>query len=463
MRLPININMPYIRKNLLTLLALLVIFCAAVSSMQQQKARWQNHKVLVWDVQEYYMYLPAAFIYNDLDFSYVDALPDSLQERYWKGKSAIGKNIGRLSVGMAITYTPFFLLGHLTAHILDFPANGYSVPYQFFIFISGFVYSFIGYIFLLKVLLKYFSQIATALTLICISLGTNLFYYSTTEGPMSHAVLFCLFAMFLYYTICWYKNPSYKNIIFLFLAAGLAILIRPISIMLVIIFLLYKDDEKNTFGEKISFYLKYYKHFLLGFGILLLIALPQLVYWKMQSGQWIYYSYGNERFFFNDPKIIQGLFSYRKGWLLYTPVMILSLAGFYFLYKRSPKLFFPILIYFILHIYVIFSWWCWWYGGSFGMRAMIEVYAFLALPMAALWQFLWQKQKTVFSAALIFAVACIYLNRRQTLQYRETIIHWDAMNKAYYWSVFNKLTWPDEQTLKLLSPPDYEAAMKGNR
>lgn len=458
-----HFTMPYIRKNILSLLALLVIFYFCADSIKDQKARWQTHRVIMWDVQEYYMYLPAAFIYNDLNFSYVDALPDSLQERYWKGKSAIGKNIGRLSIGMAITYTPFFFLGHAAAYVLDFPQNGYSAPYQFFIFISGFVYSFIGYLFLRKILLQYFSQLATALTLLCIALATNLYYYSTTEGPMSHAVLFCLFAMFLYFTIQWHKQPTYIRTVLLFFVAGLAILIRPISIMLAIIFLLYKDDEKNTFGEKISFYLKHYKRFLLGFGILVLVALPQLIYWKMQSGQWVYYSYGNERFFFNDPKIIEGLLSYRKGWLLYTPVMILSLAGFYFLYKRAPKLFFPILIYVLLHIYVIFSWWCWWYGGSFGMRAMIEVYAFLALPMAALWQYIWQKQKIVFSVVAVFAVLCLYLNNRQTTQYRETIIHWDGMNKAYYWAVFNKLNWPDEQTLKLLTPPDYEAAMKGKR
>jgi hypothetical protein len=144
--------------------------------------------------------------------------------------------------------------------------------------------------------------------------------------------------------------------------------------------------------------------------------------------------------------------------------MVLSLIGFYALYKRVPKLFFPILIYILLHIYVIFSWWCWWYGGSFGMRAMIEVYAFLALPMAALWQIFWQrKQKFTFYAVILFAAGCIYLNQRQTLQYRSTIIHWDSMNKAYYWAVFNNMNWPDDNTMKLLAAPDYEAAMEGKR
>lgn len=456
--------MPQQRKCLVSFIALIIIFIASVSVIYEQVNKPAKLNVIQWDIQEYYMYLPAAFIYNDINFSYVEQLPDSLKAHYWMGKSAIGKNIGRLSVGMAITYSPFFLLGHAIAKIANFPQTGFSYPYQLGIFISGFFYSFIGFIFLQKILLNYFSDMATALTLLCIAVGTNLFYYSTTEGPMSHAVLFCLFAVFLYYTIRWHQKPAYSNMAMLFFAGGLAILIRPISIMLAIVFLLYMGDEKNTFGRKIKFYLEHYKQFLLGFLILFLIALPQLLYWKMQSGQWIYYSYGKEHFFFNDPKIIQGLFGYRKGWLIYTPIMALSLAGFYALYKRVPQLFWPILIYVALHIYVIFSWWCWWYGGSFGMRAMIEVYALLALPMAAFWQSLWQnKQKYLFFFTIIFSAACIYLNQRQSLQYRHTIIHWDSMNKAYYWSVFNNMNWPDEQTLKLLSAPDYEAAMEGKR
>jgi hypothetical protein len=454
----------YLRKKLLSILVLALILLTCIVSLKDHKARLQNADVIAWDICEYYMYLPAAFIYSDITFSYVNKLPGDLRKKYAYTILPDGRNIGRLSIGMAITYSPFFLVSHVAAKVLGFPQNGYSYPYQLGIFLSGFFYCFIGYIFLRKILLRYFSEMATALTLICIALGTNLFYYSTTEAPMSHAVLFCLFTVFLHYTILWHKKPTFKRSFMLFFVAGLAILIRPISIMLAIIFLLYKDDEKNTFSQKIKFYMEHYKHFLLGFLVLLLIALPQLIYWKMQSGQWIYYSYGKERFFFNDPKIIQGLFGYRKGWLIYTPVMVLSLMGFYALYKRVPKLFFSILIYVLLHIYVIFSWWCWWYGGSFGMRAMIELYAFLALPMAALWQMLWQnKQKFTFYFILIFAAGCIYLNQRQTLQYRRTIIHWDSMNKAYYWAVFNNMNWPDDNTIKLLAAPDYEAAMEGKR
>ncbi len=455
--------MGWLRKISLSKTALVIIFVVCGLNIYSQVNRPKLLNIIEWDVQEYYMYLPAAFIYNDLGFEFVPQLPDSLQKHYWLKKSDIGKNIGRFSGGMAITYTPFFLLGHGIAKVFGFPQNGFSFPYQLGIFISGFCYSFIGYIFLRRILLRYFNDLATALTLICISLGTNLFYYTTTEGPMSHASLFCLFTLFLYFTIKWHEKPAYRTMAMLFSVAALAVVIRPISVMLAVFFLLYNISGKNTLPGKIKFYLAHYKHFLLGFSVALLVALPQLVYWKTYGGQWLYYSYGNERFFFNDPQIINGLFGYRKGWLVYTPVMILSLCGFFFLRRRTPEVFFPILIYVILHIYVIFSWWCWWYGGSFGMRAMIEAYALLALPFAALWQYLWLKLKPAFFLAIAFSVFCIYLNGVQSLQYRQVIIHWDSMNKAYYWAVFNKLSWPDEQTRSLLVAPDYEGAMAGKR
>jgi hypothetical protein len=115
--------------------------------------------------------------------------------------------------------------------------------------------------------------------------------------------------------------------------------------------------------------------FLLLFGVLaLLVFLPQLLYWHRQTGYWLFYSYGEKgSFFFLRPRIADGLFSYRKGWLLYTPVMILALAGIPLLYKKYKLFFASVAVTFILAVYVMFSFWCWWYGGSFGCRPHYRV------------------------------------------------------------------------------------------
>ena len=48
---------------------------------------------------------------------------------------------------------------------------------------------------------------ATAVALILVGLGTNLFFYTAHEGPMSHSYNFALITIFLYLVIRWYENP----------------------------------------------------------------------------------------------------------------------------------------------------------------------------------------------------------------------------------------------------------------
>ena len=108
------------------------------------------------------------------------------------------------------------------------------------------------------------------------------------------------------------------------------------------------------------------------------------MYWKLQTGQYLYYSYPDDQgFFFSNPQIWNNLFSWRKGWLLYTPVMIFALAGIPLLWKQNRKFFVPVLLFVVVIIYVTSSWWDWWYGGGFGIRPYIDLYGVMAIPMAA--------------------------------------------------------------------------------
>jgi hypothetical protein len=193
---------------------------------------------------------------------------------------------------------------------------------------------------------------------------------------------------------------------------------------------------------------------------LMLMAVPQLIYWKMQTGNFMYYSYSGEHFFFNHPRIWKGLFSFRKGWLLYTPMAALALAGFFFLKKNARPLLIPLYLYTFLNIWIVLSWWCWWYGGGFGLRAFIESFAFLAFPLAALWAWALKKGWVAYVGLMIVAGFFIRLNLFQSKQYREGKLHWDSMSKAMYKATFLN---PDyvKDADKLIDPPDYDAARKG--
>ena len=43
--------------------------------------------------------------------------------------------------------------------------------------------------------------------------------------------------------------------------------------------------------------------------------------WKWQTGSWVVYSYKDEGFDFMHPHFWEFLFSFQKGWLLWSPII----------------------------------------------------------------------------------------------------------------------------------------------
>jgi hypothetical protein len=277
---------------------------------------------------------------------------------------------------------------------------------------------------------------------------------------MTHAVLFSLCSVTLYFTVLWHQNPKFKYLIGFSLVFGLAVLIRPTLILASLIFLLFGVYSKETAKEKLSLFKTHWMQLAGSAIILFIIALPQLIYWKHQTGSFVYYSYTNEHFFFLNPHILKGLFSYRKGWFLYTPMMLLAMGGFVFMKRYAKQLFLPVLIFLVLNVYVVLSWWCWWYGGSFGLRAFIDSYAFLSVPLASFWAATFKEGWIARISVLLISGFFCFLNIFQSQQYRVGMLHWDSMSKKMYWATFLRYDYiKDKESMN--DPPNYEAAMKG--
>ncbi len=445
--------------------AILIIMGFQVNTLMNQdkgfgKSRWQTHNVITWDVREYYAYLPAIFHYKNPAFTFLDTMKGQDKANLDCGKSPIGKYVCRFSIGMAIAYAPFYLIADQVARFEGISRDGFSEPYQFGLYISGFIYSVIGFIFLTLVLRRFFSDGITAITLLCIGLGTNLFYYTTSEGAMTHATLFCLCAIMLYFTVLWHQEQKMKYFIGFSVFFGFAVLIRPTEMIAGFVFLLYGVTGRKGLIQKLNMLIKHWKQILVALVILFLIALPQMIYWKQQTGSYLYYSYHGENFFFQHPRIFKGLFSYRKGWFLYTPMMLIAVAGFIFLRKYASELFVPILVFLVLNIYVVLSWWCWWYGGSFGLRAFIDSYAFLSVPLASFWAMAFKEGGIVRVTLLLIAGFLCYLNLFQSRQYREGMLHYDSMSKELYWAAFLKYGYVKDKD-NMNDVPNYKAAMQG--
>ncbi len=434
-----------------SLLVIIIVMTFYVTEWKNA-AYWKQQRILANDVICYYNYLPAAFIYHDLSF----------KDKPVRGGYSItndGKRVEKMSMGISYFYAPFFFAAMAYVKAARLPMNEYSMPFEFAISLSSLVFALLAMIVLRKVLLMFFSDAVAAFVILTIFAGTNIFFYSVYQGPMSHVYNFFLYSCLLYLTVRWHEKPSIKYSVLAGLVIGVTVLARPTNIVVLIVPILFGIISRETLLAKLALIRQHWMKLVIVAFVAFLAWVPQFIYWKSYTGHWLVYSYGKESFFWANPHIILGLFGYRSGWLVYSPLMVLSLVGILFLWKYQRKFFFPVLIFFFVSIYVIFSWWCYWYVG-FGLRAMIESTAILALPLGAFFTWLFARKwylKTIF---FLLFFGFIELNLFQTWQYAAGLIHYDGMNKKLYWTMFFKRTWPADYG-QLVNRPDYEKAGKG--
>jgi len=441
----------------------LVVVIIVVGYIDNNLGLWKGEgRVIVHDVYYYYSYLPVTFIYHDLALEKIEN-GAFYNEQYvlWPKETPIGKKVISASTGLAYLYFPFFIVGHWYAQIFDYAVTGYSLPYRFALMLSSFVYLVIGLVFLRKLLVKYFSELVTGIVILVLPLTTNMLWYLVVESPMSHVYNFALISVFLYLTDVWYEKSTVKRTLMLGLLTGLIALIRPTNILVLLVFLLWDVKTLKEFGARILFFLGSWKKVLTMIAAFILVWMPQFIYWKIQAGQFLYFSYPDDQgFFFGNPQIINILFSWRKGWFIYTPVMIFAMAGLPILWKSYRKFIIPVLLFLMVNVYVLSSWWDWWFGGGFGLRAFIDMYGVMALPMAAFitWGL---SRKTVLKYVLI--ILFVLITVRSTfhhIQYHYGAIHWVAMSKEAYFDSFWRIR-PSDKFNDLLREPDYDLARKG--
>ena len=399
-----------------------------------------------WDTFGYYLYLPATFIYHDLGLrnkGVIDEIIDkyhSTSTFYQATYCNNGNWIMKYSMGMAVFYSPGFFTGHILAQFLDYPTDGFSKPYQWALMANSILFFFIGLLVLRKVLNRFFTDKITAAILLIIFFGTNYYSYSTFSAEMPHNYLFTIYALILWQTIRWHESHKKMNIWALGLFIGLATLARPTELISILIPLLWNVTNKESLIKKVNL-LKQYKSQLLQFVvILLLIGSLQVIYWKIFSGDFIYYSYNNpgEGFEFLWPYTLKVLFSFRKGWLIYTPMMIFALWGFVYLYKNNRGVFVPIFIFFIINLYIVSSWSCWWYAQSMGQRALIQSYAVLSIPFGYFLTSMSKKSAIMKIVVSFFILLFVILNQFQVWQFGKGILSLDRMTMPYYFNTFGK-------------------------
>ncbi len=436
-----------------------------VTTQYQDLIFWKYQKTpFISDAYQYYYYLPSTFI--------PAVAGAKLPSEYWPIATPLGKNVPKMTMGVAILEAPFFFNGDYLAKKLGYERDGFSAPYIWSNYVGVILYVFLGLCFLYKALRVFFKPIASALTVFSVFYATNLLYYTVSMGQMSHSFSFSLFCVFVYAVVKWgvEKRGGY-----LFLAAvvgGLITLVRPPDISVMLMIPLAGIYNLETLKDRWRYLCAHILELIAAALLFIFTISPQLIYWKMNTGSCFFYTYGSEKFFFSDPQILNFLFSYRKGLFAYTPVMFLAFLGFIPLCLRWRQLFWAVLVFVAIDLFVLSSWWDWTYSGGFGSRAFIQGFAVLAFPLTALFGWVIDLVEAFPKKTLVVLLlaATVYLfsslNIVMTRQYNYGWIHYSDMTKESYWYIFNKshMTKEENEHLqKLFKPMDAEAMMRGER
>ena len=443
-------------KELKIIVGLLAIFIVIMN------VSFAPNNVLSWDVFGYYLYLPLTFIYHDLGLQNDEVILQLIEKYRSTGtfyqvvRMPEGTHVMKYSMGMAFLYAPFFFVGWLGALVFDYPVDGFSLPFQYSIFAGGIVYTLVGLWFLAKVLSKFFSWKISTIVLLIIVFGTNYLAHITLYGQnaMSQNYLFTAYALILWFTIQWHEKHKIKDAIALGVILGLSILSRPTEIVALAIPILWGVYSKDTLVSKWKELWKYKTH-VITLGLLIgFFGFLQLGYWKWYSGKFLFNSYGanaGEGLDLLNPHTYKFLFSYRKGWLLFTPIMVGAIAGFYGVYKRKKEIFWALLAYFIFNLYLVSSWTTWWYAQSFSQRAMVSSYPIMAIGLGYLLVWFSKQQKGLRIGFVLLGMILVSFNLFQTLQFHKGVLHGDRMTKEYYYAVFGKLSvTPEDKKLLLI-------------
>lgn len=398
-------------------------------------------RIIQSDGSGYYAYLPAIFIYHDLTYEFCS--PDSPEypgvlaadNRLFINTAKDGTGVNKYFIGTAVLESPFFLIACAAAPVFGFECDGYSLPFQIAIALAGIFYALLGLEFVRRLLNKRgFPGYVQAITILLLFLGTNLYHYTIEDPGMSHAFSFAMMSLFLWVSHNLFHDRKTYTALWVVLTLTAVIAIRPVN-GIIVCALPFMAGSWKYFRDGIRFSFGNRRVLIFGLAFFTFVVFLQLLMYKISSGKWFADSYAGEYFDLTNPHIMNVLFSWRKGFLIYTPLMAVALAGILLLKNNFERIAF--FVFFLSALWVMSSWQQWWYGGSLGMRPMIDFYPVLAIPLAtivyAICRTWWARIVT--TPIILFIVV---LNLVQHYQFAMAILPYDEMNQERYERIFFK-------------------------
>lgn len=400
-----------------------ILIIAIISFLLMVMVRWlglsgTNYQSIIGsDGLGYYHYYHLLF--------YPDKAQNQEVNRSFLVETSEGAVVNKYYVGTALAQSPVLLPIML---FLPKPLNLFHPALQMALSASAWIYLILGLLALRKWLLEFkIKEQTIALALWFIFFATNLSYYALIEPSMSHLYSFAFTSFVLWSFQRLIRNVNLTHVFAFVFFTVILFLIRPVNLILLLVLPIHFVSFES-FKRFIISVLKHRWALLIGFGLAILPVFIQIYFWHLQTSQFILWSYANEGFYFAKPHIVDFLFSFRKGFFIYTPLALWILL--FFILSKQDKFVKAILsIWLVLLVYLLSSWWNWYYGDSYGSRVMIDFLPLFTLMFALGLDSI----KPIFQKVFLgFSLMVMVLNLFQTYQYYYGIISRFDMNLEKY-------------------------------
>ncbi len=401
----------------------------------------------------YYAYLPALLIYQNMGMREVREAVDEDNRIAFNPARVPGYVFDKYPIGEAVLMSPFFLGADLLTILCGKERSGFSPFYQHAAGLAGLFYGVLGVYLLKKILDGFFPAAVTLAVLVAICFGTDLFHYATYDSIFSHSYSFFLFCALVCYLPIWVKAPNARRSLLLGVIFGMICLTRNPNALVGGYAALFVLGSLPDFRQRLAFLWRNGGNLALIAAVPLVLFIPQLCYWKFTMGTWLLNSYGsqNEAFTFLSPHLGGVLFSLRKGLFVWSPVLLLAVAGLAKMKGAFAAYRWPVIAFLCVNTYVIASWGCWYYGGSFGHRGFVESLVFFALGLGCFYKSLRSRGAKI--AAGVFSAFCVAYSLVAMYGYWRHVVPFDESTAATFQRLLTPQTLAGMSAAVLLTSP----------
>ncbi len=335
----------------------------------------------------YYIWLRSAVMDRDLDFANDLELTRSIAPSHRENvlrddRTETGLVANKYWIGWplvnAIVYVPTALL--VTAFDSAETITGFEPVFLITLWGFQILLGFFSLRFSWDLISRYTSREAALLGLLLTWLASPLIYYQTARVSLVHNQVFFLVVTITLLTFRIVdRRAGTGTWLLIGLLSGLAVVTRPTTVVYLLFPIVVMVMDLGSTDRRL-----WIKRTVLAVAIGSLPLLVQVAAWKVVFGHFVVYSYAGEAFTFGSPKILAVLFSDYHGWLNWHPFLMIGFTFFGINALRARDLRVTWVISSLLIIWVNASWWCYWFGSSFGNRSFEGLTLFAMLGTALL-------------------------------------------------------------------------------